>query len=92
MVEVFPLENDMAGIRANLHRMARFWIASPRPARLSPASTLIWPLCAPPRNGRRAAIYGASGYSAGENSLAGANLSEAEARSLPDSDCVCGKP
>lgn len=77
-VEIFQPENDMEGIRANLRRMGDVL------GRQDEAVVIIdrfdadlAALAAEPGDRRRAAIYAATGYSSGENSLAGAILHEA---------------
>lgn len=78
-VVTFPPENDLAGIRDNLHRMGRALGQEVRAREIvaefdADLAALSLPSPAPRP---RAALYAANGYSGGEATLAGAILSAA---------------
>lgn len=77
-VAVFPPENDMEGVRANLRLMgAVLGREAEAQAIIDRFDTDLAALAALPASGRRAALYGANGYTSGRGSLADAILSAA---------------
>jgi len=72
-VEVFPVENDLAGIRANILRMGKVLGRDAEAQRLIARFDADLSLLSDPAPGPRprAALYAVNGYSSGHNSLAG---------------------